>query len=80
MIALLIGLGDPRGFVGAKIDLMQGEISIIGPDDYDWHLNSVTILAKSEVIGTPLASMAFRVVEEIQRNDPEMRAFIGEAF
>lgn len=79
-IALLIGLGDPRGFVGARYSLESQAIAVIGPKDYDWQSNSIQILNRNEVIDTPLATMAFRVIDEIWMHDPEIQSFTcGEA-
>jgi hypothetical protein len=59
-IALLIGLGDPRGFVAAKYALEPNAISVIGQEDYDWQSSNIQILDRNDVIDTPLATMAFR--------------------
>lgn len=76
-IALLVGLGDPRGFVAARYSLEGSGIIIIGPDDYDWQSDSVRVLERSDVIGTPLAAKAFRVIDEVWMHDPGIRAFAG---
>jgi hypothetical protein len=74
-IALLIGLGDPRGFVAARYALEPNAITVIGPKDYDWQSSSIQILDRSDVIDTPLASRVFRVIDEIWMHDPEIQAF-----
>jgi hypothetical protein len=76
-IALLIGLGDPRGFVAAKYALEPNAITVIGPKDYDWQSSSIQILDRNDVIDTPLATMAFRVIDEIWTHDPEIQSFTG---
>jgi hypothetical protein len=74
-IALLIGLGDPRGFVAAKYSLEDNAITIIGPDDYDWQSDSIQVLERSDVVDTPLATKAFRVIDDIWTHDREIQAF-----
>ena len=74
-IALLIGLGDSRGFVAAKCEVERHTTTIIGPEDYDWQSGSIQIMDCSEVIDTPLASRVFRVIEEIWIHDPEIKSF-----
>lgn len=74
-IALLIGLGDPRGFVAATYSLENNAITVIGPADYDWQLEDIHVLERSDVIGTPLATKAFKVIDEIWTHDPEIQTF-----
>ena len=76
-IALLIGLGDPRGFVAAKYAMDPDAITVIGPEDYDWQSSSIQILGRDDVIDTPLATIAFRVIDEIWMHDPEIQSFTG---
>lgn len=72
----MIGLGDPRGFVAARYALETNAITIIGPADYDWQSSRIQILERSDVVDTPLATKAFRVIDEIWTHDPEIVAFI----
>jgi hypothetical protein len=76
-IALLIGVGDTRGFVAATYNLKTDGISIMDPQDYDWHAADLQIMERSQVINTPVASQAFRVIDEIWVHDAEVRQFIA---
>ncbi len=76
-IAMLIGLGDPRGFVGAMYAVEANAITVIDPEDYDWQSSDIRVLRRADVIDTPLATKAFRVIDEIWLCDPEIQAFIG---
>jgi len=75
-MALLIGLGDPRGFVGARYSVEANAITVIDPEDYDWQSTDIRVLRRADVIDTPLATKAFRVIDEIWLHDPEIQAFI----
>jgi hypothetical protein len=75
-IALLIGLGDPRGFVSARYSVEANAITVIDPDDYDWGATDIRVLRRVDVIDTPLVTKAFRVIDEIWLHDPEIQAFI----
>lgn len=68
-------MGDPRGFVAATYSLENNSITVIGPEDYDWQLEDIHVLERSDVIGTPLATKAFRVIDEIWTHDPEIQTF-----
>ena len=76
-IALLIGIGDSRGFVAATYNLKTDGISIMDPQDYDWHAPDLQIMERSQVINSPVASLAFRVIDEIWIHDAEVRQFIA---
>lgn len=76
-IALLVGLGDPRGFVGARYSVEAGAITVIDPEDYDWQWSEIRVMRRADVIDTPFATKAFRVIDEIWLHDPEIQAFIG---
>lgn len=76
-IALLIGLGDPRGFVGAWYAVETNAMTVIEPEDYDWQTSDIRVLRRADVIDTPLATKAFRVIDEVLRHDPKIREFIG---
>lgn len=79
-IALLIGLGDLRGFVGARYSVETNAITVIDPEDYDWGATYIRVLRRVDVIDTPLVTKAFRVIDEIWLHDPEIQAFIdGDA-
>lgn len=76
-IALLIGVGDPRGFVAVTYALESNSVTIIGPEDLDWQLDGLQVLERSEVIDTPLAEKVFTVIDEIWTHDPEIQKFIN---
>ena len=77
LIALLIGVGDTRGFVAATYNPTTEGILIIDPQDYDWHAPDLKVMERSQVINTPVASQVFRVIDEIWGHDAEVRRFIA---
>ena len=47
---------------------------VLDPQDYDWHglPECGRILTRAEVLGTPTAEAAFRVLDEIWLHDPDL--------
>ena len=78
LIAFLIGLGHPGGFVSVLYRFESNSFMVVGPGDYDWQ-SSVAILPRDRVIGMPLAKTVFQTLDEIWLHDPELIAFVQSA-
>lgn len=66
------GEGEATRAVASFYHLEADGFRVMDPDDYDWHglPDCGRILTRAEVLGTPLAEAAFRVLDEIWLHDP----------
>lgn len=66
-IAFLVLVPTQNVFISIFYSFEHSSFTVVGPDDQDWQTteDSMRILERNEVIGTPLAEWVFSFIDEI---------------